>query len=36
LFEIGDVPTDLAELVFYIAMAVAVISTTAAVWVLLR
>jgi hypothetical protein len=36
LFEIGDVPTDLAGLIFYIAMAVAVISTTAAVWVLLR
>jgi hypothetical protein len=29
-------PTDVAEIIFYIAMAVAVISTTGAVWVLLR
>jgi hypothetical protein len=35
-FEIGGMPTEFAEVVFYIAMAVAVISTTAALWVLLR
>jgi len=34
--EIGSVPTEPTELVFYISIAVAVISTTAAVWILLR
>jgi len=35
-FEVGGMPTDFAELIFYFAMAIAVISTTVAGWILLR